>query len=68
MPDPQSRGPSNVLIGNILLGAAAVMLLFFVRLWEAMGVFALLLWMAVAAIGVYFIVRDKDSNPPGPPN
>jgi type IV secretory pathway TrbD component len=68
MPDPQSRGPSNVLIGNILLGAAAVMLLFFVRLWETMGVFALLLWMAVAALGVYFIVTDKGSKPPGPPN
>jgi hypothetical protein len=68
MPDLQSRGPSNVLIGNILLGAAAVMLLFFVRLWETMGVFALLLWMAVAALGVYFIVTDKGSKPPGPPN
>ncbi|WP_019625490.1 hypothetical protein [Thioalkalivibrio sp. ALJT] len=68
MSDNGSRRPSNFVIGNIFLGAAALMLFFFVALWEYLGVVALLLWMALAAIGVYFIVKDKDINPGGPPN
>ncbi|MGM0554412.1 MAG: hypothetical protein ACQETK_11640 [Pseudomonadota bacterium] len=63
-----SRRPSNFVIGNIFLGVAALMLLFFVSLWEILGVVALLLWMVLAAVGVYFIFKDKDINPGGPPN
>ncbi|MFO7953994.1 hypothetical protein [Thioalkalivibrio sp.] len=68
MPDNDSRRPSNFVIGNIFLGAAAIMLFFFVSLWDILGVFALLIWMGLAAFGVYFIVKDKDINPGGPPN
>jgi len=68
MTDPAPRRPSNFVIGNIFLGAAALMLFFFVALWELIGVVALFLWMALAAIGVYFIVKDKDITPGGPPN
>ncbi|WP_018860582.1 MULTISPECIES: hypothetical protein [unclassified Thioalkalivibrio] len=68
MSDNGSRRPSNFVIGNIFLAAAALMLFFFVTLWEYLGVIALVLWMALAAIGVYFIVKDKDINPGGPPN
>ncbi|WP_018934696.1 hypothetical protein [Thioalkalivibrio sp. ALJ24] len=67
MSDSSGR-PSNFAIGNILLAVAAVMLFFFVQLWELIGVVALLLWMALAAAGVYFIMKDKDINPGGPPN
>lgn len=67
MPDSSGR-PSNFVIGNILLGLAALMLFFFVPLWELMGVVALFLWMVLAAAGVYFIVKDKDITPGGPPN
>ena len=63
-----SRRPSNFVIGNIFLGAAALMLFFFVTLWEILGAAALFLWMVLAAVGVYFIVKDKDINPGGPPN
>jgi hypothetical protein len=56
------------ILGNVILGLAAVMLFFFGTLWEHLGVVALVIWMVMAALGVYFISRGRDPSPPGPPN
>ncbi len=53
------------LVGNALLFVAFVMLLYFGALWERFGVGAFLLWMGVAALGVYAIMNGGD---PGDPN
>jgi len=65
----QDDGPrTSFILGNVILAAAAVMLLFFGPLWEQFGVWALFVWMLMAVLGVYFISRDSGSQPPGPPN
>ncbi|MFO8152271.1 hypothetical protein [Thioalkalivibrio sp.] len=66
---PQDDGPrTSFILGNVILGAAAVMLLFFGPLWERFGIWALLFWMVMAALGVYFISRSSDPSQSGPPN
>lgn len=66
---PQDDGPRTYFIlGNVILALAAVMLLFFGTLWEQFGIWALLLWMVMAVLGVYFISRSSDPSQPGPPN
>jgi len=63
-PDDTSR--MYFIAGNILLACALLMLFFFVPLWERIGVFALVIWMGMAAFGVYLIMQDKrhDNLPP----
>lgn len=46
-------------IGNGLLGLSLVMLIFLGSLWEALGVGAMVLWMILAGIGMYFVTKDK---------
>jgi len=65
-PDDGSR--VNFILGNVILAAAALMLFFFGTLWEQLGAWALVLWMALAALGVYLISTGRDPSPPGPPN
>jgi len=65
-PDDGSR--TFFILGNVILGIAAVMLFFFGSLWEKLGVWSLLLWMVLAVLGVFFIAKDRDPSPPGPPN
>lgn len=66
---PPDDGPNVFfLLGNVILGLAAVMLFFFGTLWEQFGIWALLVWMVMAVLGVYFISRSSDPSPPGPPN
>lgn len=57
MNDPKQ--PANFWIGNALLGASMVLLIFLGQLWEALGVWAMALWMALAGFGMYFVTRDK---------
>jgi len=66
---PHDDGPRTYFIlGNVILALAAVMLLFFGTLWEQFGIWALLVWMVMAVLGVYFISRSSDPSQPGPPN
>ncbi len=66
---PQDDGPRTFFfLGNAILALAAVMLFFFGTLWEQFGIWALLVWMVMAVLGVYFISRSSDPSPPGPPN
>lgn len=64
MNDPQHT--PNFWIGNALLGLSLVMLIFLGSLWEALGVWAMVLWMALAGIGMYLVTKDKgpSSNMP----
>ncbi|MCX7945563.1 MAG: hypothetical protein N2557_01115 [Hydrogenophilus sp.] len=52
------------LLGHLLLIAAFLLLLWFPALWEAIGVGAFLLWMVIAAFGVYFLTQRDDHSPP----
>lgn len=58
----ERHGPAFWL-GNGLLGLALIMMFFLGALWEALGVWAMGLWMALAGAGMYFLMRDK-----GPPS
>lgn len=53
--DPEQK--RNFWIGNALLAAALVMLLFINDLWQWLDVGALVLWMATAAAGTYFLMK-----------
>ncbi|MFW5452151.1 hypothetical protein [Thioalkalivibrio sulfidiphilus] len=68
MQTPNDPKRLHFILGNVILGLAAVMLLFMGHLWEMMGAWSLVLWMAMAAGGVYLIAKDKDIGPGGPPN
>jgi hypothetical protein len=57
MQEPE-RGP-NFVIGNIILGVCVVMLLFIESLWQYLGMGALVLWMLLAAAGMYLILTEK---------
>ena len=46
-------------LGNALLGVSLVMLIFLGGLWEALGVWAMVLWMGLAGTGMYLITKDK---------
>lgn len=51
----------NFWLGNGLLGLALVSLFFLNRLWELLGVWAMVLWMGLAGIGMYLLMTDKES-------
>ncbi|MBK9325338.1 MAG: hypothetical protein IPN00_03020 [Hydrogenophilales bacterium] len=54
----EKHGP-EFWIGNALLGLSLIMLIFLGALWEALGVWAMMLWMVLAGVGMYFVTRDK---------
>lgn len=49
-------------LGNAILGGAAVLLLFIGKAWEVMGVGAMVLWMGLVALGVYFVTQGKQGT------
>lgn len=51
----------NFWIGNGFLGLALICLFFLNRLWELIGVWAMVLWMVLAGVGMYFLMTDKES-------
>jgi hypothetical protein len=56
----------NYWIGNVVLALAMLMLLFMGPLSNALGIWAAVLWMAMAAAGVALILSDKSDEPPAP--
>ena len=54
----EKHGP-EFWIGNALLGLSLIMLIFLGALWEALGFWAMMLWMILAGAGMYFVTRDK---------
>jgi len=49
-------------LGNGILAVAMVVLLFMGRLWEIMGVSAMVLWTALVITGVYLLMKDKGGS------
>jgi len=56
----------NFWIGNAVLVLAMLMLLFMGPLSNALGIWAAVLWMALAAVGMGLIMSDKSDEPPAP--
>lgn len=59
----EPKNPNRFWLGNGLLGAALISLFFMGPLSELLGVGAMALWMALAGIGMYFIMQDKGPGP-----
>jgi hypothetical protein len=55
----QEKHRRDFWIGNVLLGVSLIMLIFLGALWEALGVWAMMLWMVLAGVGMYFVTKDK---------
>lgn len=58
MQDPKKQR-TQFWLGNGMLGLALVALFFMAPLSELLGIGAMALWMALAGIGMYFIMQDK---------
>ncbi len=56
----------NFWIGNAVLALAMMMLFFMGPLSDAMGIWAAVLWMIVAAVGMALLMSDKSDDPPAP--
>jgi Na+/melibiose symporter-like transporter len=56
----------NFWIGNAVLALAMLMLFFMGPLSSALGVWAAVLWMALAAVGMALVMSDKTDEPPAP--
>lgn len=59
------RSP-NFWIGNGVLAVAMLTLFFMGPLSEALGVWAAVLWMALAGAGMALVMSDKSDEPPAP--
>jgi hypothetical protein len=62
-PAPRSR---NFWIGNGILALAMLTLLFMGPLSDRFGIWAAVLWMVLAAIGMALVMSDKRGEPPAP--
>lgn len=63
MSDPKQK--TQFMIGNAILAVCMLMLIFMGSLWQRLGPMAMVLWVILAAAGMYFIMQDKrDSNLP----
>jgi hypothetical protein len=60
---PRSR---NFWIGNGILALAMLTLLFMGPLSDRFGIWAAVLWMVLAAIGMALVMSDKGGEPPSP--
>jgi uncharacterized membrane protein len=56
----------NFWIGNGVLAVAMLALLFMGPLSDALGIWAAVLWMVLAAIGMALVMSDKTDEPPAP--
>lgn len=56
----------NFWIGNAVLVLAMLMMFFMGPLSNALGIWAAVLWMVLAAVGVSLIMTDKREEPPAP--
>lgn len=53
-------------IGNGVLAVAMLTLFFMGPLSEALGIWAAVLWMVLAAVGMTLLMSDKSDEPPAP--
>ena len=61
-----NTGKRNFWLGNAVLTVAMLMLIFMGQLSDALGIWAAVLWMALAALGVALLMSDKSGEPPPP--
>lgn len=61
----EKRG-RNFWIGNGVLALAMLMLFFMGPLSDALGIWAAVLWMIVAAVGMGLLMSDKSGEPRAP--
>lgn len=57
---------TNFWLGNAFLAMALLMLLYMGYLWELMGVFAMVIWIVIAATGAYLLTTGKGNGPTTP--
>ena len=63
MSDQSQKKSRNFLLGNLVLAVALIVLLVMGKLWELMGVFAMVLWVILVATGIYLLISDKTEPP-----
>jgi Na+/melibiose symporter-like transporter len=56
----------NFWIGNGILAVAMLTLFFMGPLSDALGIWAAVLWMILAGVGMAFVMSDKTDEPPAP--
>jgi uncharacterized membrane protein YhaH (DUF805 family) len=56
----------NFWIGNGILAVAMLTLFFMGPLSDALGIWAAVLWMVLAAVGMALVMSDKRDEPPAP--
>jgi hypothetical protein len=56
----------NFWIGNVVLTVAMLTLFFMGPLSDALGIWAAILWMMLAAVGMALVMSDKREEPPAP--
>ena len=56
----------NFWVGNAVLALAMLLLFFMGPLSNALGIWAAVLWMALAAVGMALLMSDKTDEPPSP--
>lgn len=56
----------NFWLGNGVLAVAMLMMFFMGPLSDALGIWAAVIWMVLAALGVALIMSDKTDEPPAP--
>ncbi|MFP5505580.1 MAG: hypothetical protein ACLGH6_05235 [Gammaproteobacteria bacterium] len=61
-----NHGRRNFWIGNGVLAVAMLMMFFMGPLSDALGIWAAVLWMVLAAVGVALLMSDKSGDPPEP--
>jgi hypothetical protein len=54
----EEEGKRNFWVGNALLVLALVILLNMGQLWEQFGALAMVVWVAVAGLGGYYLMND----------
>ncbi|MBI1285341.1 MAG: hypothetical protein GC183_13570 [Thiobacillus sp.] len=59
-------GKRKFWIGNAVLALAMLLLLFMGPLSDALGIWAAVLWMVLAAVGMTLVMSDKSDEPPAP--
>jgi hypothetical protein len=54
----------NFWLGNGILAVAMLTLLFMGPLSNALGIWAAVIWMVLAAVGMALVMSDKSDEPP----
>lgn len=54
----------NFWLGNALLALAMLMLFFMGPISDALGIWSVVIWMALAGVGMALLMSDKSDEPP----